>query len=156
MKMNALVHPAVIEALYDASRAGVPVELNVRGICCLVPGLAGVSENIRVVSILGRFLEHSRIYSFEHGDETDVLISSADLMPRNLDNRVELCVPVSDPAVKADLLDTLERCLADNTHAWELRPDGSWERLEPDGAPRDAQRELMELHHRRAETTPQS
>ena len=78
-------------------------------------------------------------------------------MPRNLDNRVELCVPIHDPAVKADLLDTLERCLADNTHAWELRRDGTWERLEPDDEPRDAQRELMELHQRRAaETTPHS
>ena len=154
LKMNALVHPRVIEALYRASQAGVPVDLNVRGICCLVPGIPGLSDTIRVTSVLGGFLEHSRIYSFERGEETEVLISSADLMPRNLDNRVELCVPVRDPACKADLLDTLERCLADNTHSWELRRDGSWERSEPgEDQPRSVQRELRELHQRRAEAT---
>ncbi len=150
LKMNALVHPRVIEALYAASQAGVPVDLNVRGICCLVPGIPEVSENIRVVSVLGDFLEHSRIYTFEYGDETEVLISSADLMPRNLDNRVELCTPVRDAVCKADLLDTLERCLADNTHAWELRRDGAWERVSPGDHPRDVQAELREMHHRRA------
>ncbi len=157
LKMNALVHPRVIEALFRASQAGVPVDLNVRGICCLVPGIPGVSDNIRVMSVLGGFLEHSRIYAFERGEETEVLISSADLMPRNLDNRVELCVPVGDAACKADLLDTLERCLADNTHSWELRRDGRWERLTPgDDEPRSVQRELRELHQRRAEAVPQA
>ena len=154
LKMNALVHPRVIEALYRASQAGVPVDLNVRGICCLVPGIPGVSDNVRVVSILGGFLEHSRIYTFERGEETEVLISSADLMPRNLDNRVELCVPVRDAVCKADLLDTLERCLADNTHSWELGRDGSWERNVPgEDEPRSVQDELRELHLRRAESS---
>ena len=152
MKMNALVHPRVIEALYAASTAGVPVELNVRGICCLVPGIPGVSENIRVVSILGRFLEHSRIYTFEYGPETDVLIGSADLMPRNLDNRVELIAPVRDPACRGELLDTIDRCMADNTHSWDLRRDGTWVRNVPaEGEePRDVQRELLALAARRA------
>lgn len=152
MKMNALVHPRVIEALYAASTAGVPVELNVRGICCLVPGIPGVSENIRVVSILGRFLEHSRIYTFEYGSETDVLIGSADLMPRNLDNRVELIAPVKDPACRGELLDTIDRCMADNTHSWDLRRDGTWVRNVPaEGEePRDVQRELLALAARRA------
>ncbi|HMS62448.1 MAG TPA: polyphosphate kinase 1 [Solirubrobacteraceae bacterium] len=152
MKMNALVHPRVIEALYAASTAGVPVELNVRGICCLVPGIPGVSENIRVVSILGRFLEHSRIYTFEYGSETDVLIGSADLMPRNLDNRVELIAPVRDPACRGELLDTIDRCMADNTHSWDLRRDGTWVRNVPaEGEePRDVQRELLALAARRA------
>jgi polyphosphate kinase len=152
MKMNALVHPRVIEALYAASSAGVRVELNVRGICCLVPGIPGVSENIRVVSILGRFLEHSRIYTFEYGAETDVLIGSADLMPRNLDNRVELIAPVKDPACRDELLDTIDRCMADNTHSWDLQRDGTWVRNAPaDGEePRDVQRELLALTARRA------
>ena len=152
MKMNALVHPRVIEALYAASTAGVPVELNVRGICCLVPGIPGVSDNIRVVSILGRFLEHSRIYTFEHGEETEVLIGSADLMPRNLDNRVELIAPVKDPACRDELLDTVDRCMADNTHSWDLQRDGTWVRNTPaDGEePRDVQRELLALTARRA------
>ena len=145
MKMNALVHPKIIEALYRASQAGVPVELNVRGICCLVPGIPGVSDNIRVVSIVGRFLEHSRIYATFYGDgEQDVIIGSADLMPRNLETRVELLTPVDDPACQAALLDTLSRSLADDTHAWELRRDGSWRRLDPGEEPRDVQRELCE------------
>ncbi|MSW95276.1 MAG: polyphosphate kinase 1, partial [Actinobacteria bacterium] len=104
-KMNALVHPRIIEALYRASAAGVTVDLNVRGVCCLVPGIPEVSERIRVTSIVGRFLEHSRIYGFEYGDETEVLIGSADLMPRNLDNRVELITPVRDPACRERLFE---------------------------------------------------
>ncbi len=143
MKMNALVHPKIIEGLYRASQAGVPVDLNVRGICCLIPGIPGISDNIRVVSIVGRFLEHSRIYGFFYGDdEQDVLIGSADLMPRNLETRVELVTPVDDPACQAALLDTLERCLADDVHAWELQRDGTWVRRTPGPEPRDVQREL--------------
>ena len=147
MKMNSLVDVACIEALYRASRAGVQIELNVRGICCLRPGVPGVSENIRVNSIVGRFLEHSRIYAFLRGDERVVLIGSADLMRRNLDNRVELVTPIDDPALQDELLDTLERCLADNSNAWELRTDGEWERLSPPpgGERRNAQDELMEI-----------
>jgi polyphosphate kinase len=130
----------------------VPVELNVRGICCLVPGIPGTSETIRVVSILGRFLEHSRIYSFEYGDETELLIGSADLMPRNLDNRVELVAPVKDATCRDELLDTLDRCMADNTRSWDLRRDGTWARNRPGPGdePRDVQRELMALAARRA------
>jgi polyphosphate kinase len=142
MKMNSLVDEACIEALYRASRAGVPIELNVRGICCLIPGLEGVSDNISVVSVVGRFLEHSRIYSFHRGDESVYYIGSADLMPRNLDKRVELLAPVEDPELRADLDDTLERCLADDTFAWTLESDGSWTRRE--GASRSVHRELME------------
>jgi polyphosphate kinase len=144
MKMNALVDASCIRALYRASRAGVPIELNVRGICCLRPGVPGVSENIRVVSIVGRFLEHSRVYSFERGDERAVWIGSGDLMPRNLDTRVELVVPVEDAAARAEVLDTLDRCFADDTNAWDLREDGTWERLVPSSdEPRNVQRELM-------------
>jgi polyphosphate kinase len=150
LKMNSLVDARCIQALYDASRAGVRVDLNVRGICCLRPGVEGVSENIRVCSIVGRFLEHSRIYAFRRGEETRVLMGSADLMPRNLDSRVELMVPVEDAAIKAELLDVLERCLADNVSSWELGSDGAWVRQQPNGELRSVQEELMARHSARA------
>jgi polyphosphate kinase len=156
MKMNSLVDRRCIRALYRASRAGVPVELNVRGICCLRPGVEGVSQNISVVSVLGRFLEHSRIYSFEHDDETTVLIGSADLMPRNLDTRVELITPVIDDAIRAELLDTLQRSLATDVRAWELQSDGSWLAREPGDPPRSVQRELMLQHAARASEASQA
>jgi polyphosphate kinase len=147
MKMNSLVDRECIAALYRASQAGVTVELNIRGICCLRPGVPGVSENIRVNSVVGRFLEHSRIYAFERDGDCTVYIGSADLMPRNLDTRVELLAPVRDSDLRSDLVDTLERCLEDDTNAWELAEDGNWTRRTPDTEnPRDAQRELMRRH----------
>ena len=157
MKMNALLDAPSIRALYRASQAGVRVELNVRGICALRPGFAGVSDNIEVISIVGRFLEHSRIFSFERpGEEARVYIGSADLMPRNLYNRVELVAPVEDPRIRAELLDVLDRCLADNTNAWVLGSDGNWTRRRPgrqaserpagvDRAPRGARRRVPSL-----------
>jgi polyphosphate kinase len=150
MKMNSLVDRRCIRALYRASQAGVPVSLNVRGICCLRPGVPGISENITVVSVLGRFLEHSRIYSFDRDGETRVLIGSADLMPRNLDTRVELITPVEDATARSDLLDTLERSLRTDVWAWDLQSDGSWRKREPGDPPRSVQRELMVLHATRA------
>jgi polyphosphate kinase len=146
MKMNALVDGDCIRALYRASQAGVPVELNVRGICCLKPGMPGISENITVVSVVGRFLEHSRVYAFERGDDTQVYIGSADLMPRNLDTRVELLAPVLDPELRDEVLETIELCLADNVNAWVLNGEGTWQRRRPNGTPRSAQRELMGRH----------
>jgi polyphosphate kinase len=142
MKMNALVDRRCIQALYRASQAGVPIDLNVRGICCLLPGIPGVSETIKVVSVVGRFLEHSRIYSFEFGDEHSYYIGSADLMPRNLDTRVELLTPVDAPELKGELEDTLERCFADDTNAWTLNSEGHWHRRT--GRHRSVHRELME------------
>ena len=142
MKMNALVDRRCIQALYRASQAGVPIDLNVRGICCLLPGIPGVSETIKVVSVVGRFLEHSRIYSFEFGDEHSYYIGSADLMPRNLDTRVELLTPVDAPELKGELEDTLERCFADDTNAWTLNSEGHWHRCT--GRHRSVHRELME------------
>jgi polyphosphate kinase len=142
MKMNALVDQRIIEALYRASQAGVPIDLNVRGICCLIPGVPGVSETINVVSVVGRFLEHSRIYSFHRSDGDVYYIGSADMMPRNLDTRVELLAPVEDPELKGELEDTLERCLADDTNSWTLDAEGAWTRRE--GGTRSVHRELME------------
>ena len=151
MKMNALVDGRCIRALYEASQAGVRVDLNVRGICCLRPGIPGVSENIRVVSIVGRLLEHSRLYAFERDGEHTIYIGSADLMPRNLDHRVELATPIESPALRAELLDTLERAFADNQNAWELDAQGVWSRRSPAPGerPRSLQLELAELHSRR-------
>jgi polyphosphate kinase len=152
MKMNALVDGHCIRALYRASHAGVRVDLNVRGICCLRPGVPGISENIRVVSVVGRLLEHSRVYTFERGGEHTVYIASADLMPRNLDHRVELAAPIDSPDLRAELMDTLERAFADNQSSWELHADGVWRRQSPGPGerPRNMQLELMELHARRA------
>ncbi|MEZ5078053.1 MAG: polyphosphate kinase 1 [Solirubrobacterales bacterium] len=151
MKMNSLVDAGCIRALYQASQAGVQVDLNVRGICCLRPGVEGVSENIRVVSIVGRFLEHSRIYSFRRGAETRVLMGSADLMPRNLDSRVELVAPVEDPELRLEMLDVLERCFADNANSWELGTDGNWTRTAtPAEGRRSVQEEMRELNAARA------
>ena len=148
LKLNSLVDARCIRALYDASQAGVPVDVNVRGICCLRAGVPGVSENIRVISVVGRFLEHSRLYGFRRGEERLWWMGSADLMPRNLDTRVELLAPIEDPGLRAEVEDTLERCLADDTFAWELRPDDSWERRT--GRTRSAHRELMERALERA------
>ncbi len=152
MKMNALVDGPCIRALYRASQAGVSVDLNVRGICCLRPGLEGISENIRVVSIVGRLLEHSRVYTFHYDGRQVVYIASADLMPRNLDHRVEMAVPIESPELRAELLDTLERAFHDNQNAWELSGDGYWRRRapEPGEKPRSMQLELIAIHAQRA------
>jgi polyphosphate kinase len=148
LKLNSLVDARCIRALYEASQAGVRVDLNIRGICCLRAGVPGVSENIRVVSVVGRFLEHSRVYGFWRGDEREYWLGSADLMPRNLDTRVELLAPIGDPALRSEIEDTFERCLADDTFAWELGPEGDWERRT--GGRRSVQRELMDRAAARA------
>ncbi|MFZ4507822.1 MAG: polyphosphate kinase 1 [Fimbriimonas sp.] len=131
-KVNALVDPEVIEALYEANQAGVEIDLIVRGICCLRPGVPGLSERIRVVSIVGRFLEHSRIYYFANENQPDVFIGSADCMRRNLDRRVEVLVPVEKPELIAYLHDELLiPCMKDNVRAWSLGPDGEYARRIP-------------------------
>jgi len=132
-KMNALVDPVLVKALYEASQAGVDIQLNIRGICVLRPGVAGLSERIRVVSIVDRFLEHSRIFRFHHGGDELVFISSADWMPRNLDRRIELLVPVEDPVCHKRLVGILETCFADTVKSRELLPDGGYRR--PVGGP---------------------
>jgi len=147
MKMNSLVDARCIRALYEASQAGVRIDLNIRGICCLRPGVPGVSENIRVVSVVGRFLEHSRFYIFHRSEERTYYLGSADLMPRNLDTRVELLAPVEAPDLRAELEDTLHRCLADDSFAWDLGPDG-WTRRS--GGGRSVHRELTERALERA------
>jgi polyphosphate kinase len=131
IKVNNLTDPHIVEELYRASQAGAQIDLVVRAICMLVPGVEGLSENVRVRSILGRFLEHSRLYCFEAGDRKAYLLGSADLMPRNLDHRIEVVVPVEDAQARNELESIFKALLADNSQAWELRPDGSWERLRP-------------------------
>ena len=130
-KMNALVDPEAIAALYRASQAGVEIDLIVRGICCLVPGLPGTSDHIRVISIIGRFLEHSRIASFANGGNPEYYIGSADWMPRNFDRRVETMAPIDDPALHRGLQAVLATCLDDNRQAWELGADGRYTRRTP-------------------------
>jgi polyphosphate kinase len=127
-KINSLVDPEIIQALYAASQVGVNVRLNVRGVCCLRPGVAGLSENISVVSIIDRYLEHARILRFLHGGDDLLFISSADWMPRNLDRRIELLVPVEDPPLKQRLVETLEVYFEDNVKARHLQADGAYNR----------------------------
>ncbi|WP_082126642.1 RNA degradosome polyphosphate kinase [Allosalinactinospora lopnorensis] len=129
IKINSLVDEDIIDALYEASRAGVPIDLWVRGSCVLRPGVPGLSETIRVRSILGRFLEHSRIFVFENGGEPHVWLGSADLMPRNLDRRVEALVGVADPDHRVRLVRLMDLAMADNTASWRLAPDGTWSRV---------------------------
>jgi polyphosphate kinase len=130
-KMNALQDPKIIAELYAASQAGVKIELFVRGFCCLRPGVKGLSDNIRIVSILGRFLEHSRIYNFLNGGNEEFLIGSADWMNRNLDYRVEAITPIEEPRLCDRLREILDVMRADRSHAWELQPDSRWTRLQP-------------------------
>jgi len=134
-KMNALVDTETIEALYEASRAGVEIDLIVRGICCLRPGVAGVSDRIRVVSIVGRFLEHSRVFYFANGGDEEYYFGSADWMPRNFDRRVEAVAPIEDKSLHPRLKSLLDTFLNDNRQAWELEPDGSYIQRVPHGEP---------------------
>ena len=149
LKMNSLVDQEVIDALYDASTAGTRIDLVVRSICCLRPGVPGLSENVRVRSIVGRFLEHSRIFRFGEGPESEYYIGSADLMPRNLDRRVEAFVPVTDPGLRSRLEEILEVNLADDVLAWELGPDRRWTRV-PRTRGLDSHARLQELAAARA------
>ncbi|MFM9873720.1 MAG: polyphosphate kinase 1 [Fimbriimonadaceae bacterium] len=146
-KLNSLVDTEVIDALYEASQAGIRVELLVRGICCLRPGVEGLSENISVVSVVGRFLEHSRVYYFENGGAEEAFIGSADMMRRNLDRRIEVLVPVSDLEQIAYLRDeVIGLALEDNQKAWRGMPDGTYERIvRGRGKSRSSQDELIEI-----------
>jgi polyphosphate kinase len=144
-KMNALLEPQIIEELYLASGAGVKIDLIVRGVCALKPGIEGLSENIRVRSIVGRFLEHSRVFYFHNGGAEDVYLASADWMDRNFFRRIELCFPVLDPALKRRVIrEGLQPYLDDNCQAWAMHPDGDYEQLKPHrGRRRSAQEELL-------------
>ena len=143
-KMNALVDAQAIEALYRASRAGVKIDLIVRGVCALRPGIPGVSENIRVRSIVGRFLEHSRVFYFENGGESELYCASADWMERNFFRRVEVAFPVRVENQRERILRDLDLCLADNCQSWQLLPDGRYERIERgDAKPVNVQAELL-------------
>jgi polyphosphate kinase len=155
VKMNALVEPSVIDALYGASQAGAQIDLVIRGICCLKPGLPGVSENIRIVSIVDKFLEHSRIFYFENDGEPEIFLASADWMPRNFFRRIEVMFPVLDPALKARIMEEiLDIVLADNVKARILRPDGTYRRVErgQDEAPVRSQLVLQGLARRASRT----
>src|SRR3954452_3362288 len=155
IKVNSMVDEALIDSLYRASQAGVPVDVWVRGICAIRPGVAGMSENIRVRSILGRFLEHSRVFGFGNGGEPEMWIGSADMMHRNLDRRIEALVRVTDPAHRAALNRLLETGMSDTTASWHLGPDGEWTRyaMDADGQPlRNVQEMLIDARRRRRGT----
>ena len=134
-KMNALVDPEIIQHLYEASQAGVDIELIVRGICCLRPGIPGVSDRIKVISIVGRFLEHSRIYYFANNGDEELYFGSADWMPRNFDRRVEVITPIEDRTLHPRVCALLETCLADNRQAWDLSSDGTYTQRKPGTRP---------------------
>ena len=146
LKMNALTDTHIIEKLYDASREGVRIDLIVRGACCLRPGVKGISDTIRVVSIVGRYLEHSRVYYARNNGAHDLFLSSADLMGRNLDRRVELMFPIDDPALAQQIkTEVLDATLLSDLHAWMLHPDGTYALLAGDNRNevRDIQQMIM-------------
>ena len=132
-KVNSLVDPEIIGLLYEASQAGVPIQLIVRGICCLIPGLPGISETITVRSIVGQLLEHSRIFRFENGGEPHIFMGSADWMPRNLDRRVELVFPIEDERLRERAFSILDLMLSDNTNARLMQPDTSYVHIDRRG-----------------------
>ncbi|MFN6564665.1 MAG: polyphosphate kinase 1 [Nostoc sp. ChiSLP01] len=146
-KMNSLVDPEIIATLYEASRAGVQIDLIVRGICCLRPGLKDISENIHIISIVGRFLEHSRIYYFHNNTQEEIYIGSADWMRRNLDRRVEVITPIKDSDIAKDLQEILGIMLADNRQAWELQADGTYIQRRPydDSPEANSQKTLLNM-----------
>ena len=148
IKINNLTDPAIIEELYRASQAGAEIDLIVRAICMLRPGVEDLSDRIRVRSILGRFLEHSRLFCFEAGETKTFLLGSADLMERNLDHRIEVIVPVESPLVRAEIEAVFRSLLADNSQAWELRADGVWERLHPKGTERKRAAQVTAMRRR--------
>ncbi|MFZ2087840.1 MAG: polyphosphate kinase 1, partial [Desulfobaccales bacterium] len=146
-KMNQLTEPEIIKSLYQASQAGVSIDLIVRGMCSLRPGIPGISENIRVRSVVGRFLEHTRALYFHNDGHPEVFCTSADWMNRNLHRRVEVCFPIDSAKLRQRVVEDLELYLQDNTSAWELLPDGSYKKMEPDGGPQvSAQLKLMEKY----------
>jgi polyphosphate kinase len=151
IKVNGLTCAEVIDALYAASHAGVRIDLLVRGVCSLRAGVPGLSDNIRVRSVLGRFLEHSRLFVFEAGDRTAMFLGSADLMPRNLDHRVEVLAPIEAVGLQSELAATLDTLLSDTAGSWELAADGTWRRIRPkkEERPRSAQATLMRRARRR-------
>jgi polyphosphate kinase len=144
--MNALVDTEIIQALYEASQAGVEIDLIVRGICCLRPGVEGVSDRIRVSSLVGRFLEHSRVYYFANAGEEEYYFGSADWMPRNFDRRVEAVAPVEDTSLHPRLWSLLETCLNDNRLAWDLQPDGSYVQRSSDDSPEYSAQKIFLQH----------
>jgi polyphosphate kinase len=146
-KMNQLQDPEIIRELYRASQAGVPITLNVRGLCCLRPGVKGLSKNIRVFSVLGRFLEHGRIYGFENAGSPEYFIGSADWMKRNLDRRVETIAPVRAPQLIAEVEEILTVAEQDNCTAWDLRSNGAYARRQPGQGeqPRPSQQVFMDI-----------
>ena len=143
-KMNALTEPILIQALYKASQAGVRIDLIVRGICCLRPGIPGVSDNIRVYSVVGRFLEHTRVFCFGSDENRLVFLSSADWMDRNFFRRVETCFPLRDEKIAQRVYrESISNYLSDNTQAWELLNDGSYRKTKTRGKMNSAQRVLL-------------
>ena len=157
-KFNSLEDRDIIKLLYKASQAGVKIDLVIRGFCCLMPGVKGQSENIRVISIVGRFLEHSRIFYFQQGSEDPVdgqfYIGSADWMRRNLHGRVEVITPVKDRALKRKLLEILEVALSDKISAWEQKKEGTYSKVKKGKIPVGSQQQLMQLTHIRSQSHP--
>jgi polyphosphate kinase len=145
-KFNSLVEPQIIQALYKASRAGVKINLIVRSVCSLRPGVEGISENIRVRSVIGRFLEHTRVFYFENAGNPEVFASSADWMGRNFFRRVEVAFPLLIKSIREQVINDLQNYLDDNTQAWDLLPDGSYQRAthDDDTAAISAQQNLLE------------
>lgn len=153
IKINSLTDKTIIDELIRASKAGVHIEMAVRGICCLIPGVEGLTENIRIVSIVGRFLEHSRIYIFGKGKEAKIYIASADFMTRNTLRRVEVAVPVYNERIRKQIVFMFDTMMSDNVQARELQRDGNYFRVENDSEPMNSQEYFYDLAYEQAKIT---